>query len=152
MEEARERPGLNVVPELIDTVLMHLVQDPSGCDVILTNNFYGGFFAGLVAGLTGGVGLMASANLGGGRAALFEPAHGTAPKYVGQNKVNPMAMILAGALLLEHLGLIEESDAVRRAVRDVMAEGRYLTYDQGGTSTTVEMAQAVARHLHRPTQ
>lgn len=152
MDEAKLHPELDVKPEFIDGVLMHLVQDPTEYELLLTNNFYGGFLAGIAAGLTGGIGLMAGANLGDDGAALFEPAHGTAPKYVGQDKVNPTAMVLSGALLLDHIGLVDEAKAVRQAVRGVMAERQCLTYDQGGFASTNEVALAFVRHLERPSQ
>jgi isocitrate dehydrogenase (NAD+) len=149
MDEPVRHPGIQIEGELLDSLLMHLVQDPSDYEVIVAPNFYGGFLCGICSGLTGGVGLMAGANLGEGDAAIFEPAHGTVPKYAGQGRVNPTAMILSGALLLDHLGLRAEADSVREAVRTVMRDGQHLTYDQGGSASTTEMAKAVIEELHR---
>jgi len=100
----------------------------------------------LAAGLVGGLGVAPGANIGE-RAAVFEPVHGSAPKYAGQNKANPTALILSGALMLRHLGETDAADAVERATREVIAEGQTVTYDLGGTAGTREFGAAVATRL-----
>jgi isocitrate dehydrogenase (NAD+) len=94
----------------------------------------------------GGLGVAPGANIGD-KAAVFEPVHGSAPKYAGQNKANPTALILSAALMLRHLGELAAADAVETAVRDVIAEGTTVTYDLGGTAGTREFAEAVAARL-----
>jgi len=137
---------------LVDATCMQLVLRPSDFDVIVLPNLYGDILSDLCAGLIGGLGVAPGANIGEG-IALFEAVHGSAPKYAGQNKVNPTAMILSGVLLLEHLG---ERDAARRleqAVRAVIQEGRSVTYDlkaQRDDPTAVgtsQMADAIIARL-----
>jgi isocitrate dehydrogenase (NAD+) len=109
-------------------------------------NLYGDIVSDLAAGLVGGLGVAPGANIGD-KAAVFEPVHGSAPKYAGQNKANPTALILSAALMLRHLGELAAADAVETAVRDVIAEGTTVTYDLGGTAGTREFAEAVAARL-----
>jgi isocitrate dehydrogenase (NAD+) len=97
----------------------------------------------LCAQLVGGLGFAASGNIGDGYA-VFEPTHGSAPKYAGQSKVNPCAMILSAQMMLDWLGEAEQAERVKKAVASVIAEGKVRTYDMGGASTTKEMAEAVA--------
>jgi isocitrate dehydrogenase (NAD+) len=147
LAEARAHTELTATEETLDALLMHLVQDPTRYQVLVAPNFYGGFLCGLCAGLTGGVGLMAGGSWGDGAVTLFEPAHGTAPRYAGLNKVNPAAMILSGVLLLQQIGLTAEADRVRAAVLGVLADGTDVTYDQGGSASTKQMAEAIVRRL-----
>lgn len=149
LAEARRHPELEVRGETLDVLMMHLVQDPSRYEVLVTSNFYGGFLCGLCAGLTGGVGLMSGACFGSGTAAIFEAAHGSAPHYAGQDKVNPTGMILSGAMLLEHIGLSSPAVQVRQAVAAVLKDGQHVTYDQGGHASTSEMARAVVDHIRK---
>jgi len=102
---------------------MQLVQKPELYDVIVMPNLYGDILSDLCAGLVGGLGVAPGANIGD-TAALFEPTHGSAPKYKGQNKVNPIAMILSGMLMLRHIGEDEAADRLERAVAKVIREGR----------------------------
>jgi isocitrate dehydrogenase (NAD+) len=127
---------------------MQLVQKPELYDVLVLPNLYGDIVSDLAAGLVGGLGVAPGANIGE-KAAVFEPVHGSAPKYAGQNKANPTALILSGALMLRHLGETDAAGAVERAVREVIAEGRTTTYDLGGTAGTREYAMAVAARLTR---
>jgi isocitrate dehydrogenase (NAD+) len=111
-------------------------------------NLYGDIVSDLAAGLVGGLGVAPGANIGE-KAAVFEPVHGSAPKYAGQNKANPTALILSGALMLRHLGETDAADALERAVREVIAEGTTVTYDLGGNAGTREFGEAVAARLAR---
>ena len=113
---------------LVDNMCMQLVQKPELYDVIVLPNLYGDILSDLCAGLVGGLGVAPGANVGD-EAALFEPTHGSAPKYTGQNKVNPIAMILSGMLMLRHIGETDAADRLESAVAQVIAEGRSVTYD-----------------------
>ena len=113
---------------LVDAMCMQLVQKPELYDVLVMPNLYGDIISDLCAGLVGGLGVAPGANIGD-EVAVFEAIHGSAPKYAGQNKVNPTALILSGVLMLRHLGEREAADRVERAVAAVIAEGRSVTYD-----------------------
>jgi isocitrate dehydrogenase (NAD+) len=104
------------------------VRRPQQFDVLVLPNLYGDIISDLCAGVVGGLGLAPSANLGDD-AAIFEPTHGSAPKYTGQNKVNPMAMMLSGVMMLQHLGETKAADKLEKAVAQVIAEGKNVTYD-----------------------
>ena len=108
---------------IVDNMCMQLVQKPDMYDVLVLPNLYGDIVSDLAAGLVGGLGVAPGANIGED-GAVFEPVHGSAPKYAGQNKANPTALILSGALMLRHLGYVAEAERVERAVREVIAEGR----------------------------
>jgi isocitrate dehydrogenase (NAD+) len=133
---------------IVDNMCMQLVQKPELYDVLVCPNLYGDIVSDLAAGLVGGLGVAPGANIGE-KAAVFEPVHGSAPKYAGQNRANPTALILSGALMLRHLGELEAADAVERATRAVIAEGRTVTYDLGGTAGTREFGEAVAAAIRR---
>jgi isocitrate dehydrogenase (NAD+) len=128
---------------IVDNMCMQLVQKPDLYDVLVLPNLYGDIVSDLAAGLVGGLGVAPGANIGE-KAAVFEPVHGSAPKYAGQNKANPTALILSGALMLRHLGETAAADAVESAVREVIAAGETVTYDLGGTAGTREFGEAVA--------
>jgi isocitrate dehydrogenase (NAD+) len=128
---------------IVDNMCMQLVQKPELYDVLVLPNLYGDIVSDLAAGLVGGLGVAPGANIGE-KAAVFEPVHGSAPKYAGQNKANPTALILSGALMLRHLGETAAADAVESAVRAVIAEGQTVTYDLGGSAGTHEFGEAVA--------
>jgi isocitrate dehydrogenase (NAD+) len=129
---------------------MQLVRDPTQFDVIVTTNLFGDILSDLCSGLVGGLGLAPGANLGD-KLAVFEPVHGSAPKYTGMNKANPAATILSGALMLRWLGEDAAAERVERAVARVIAEGRSVTYDlkpDRNDPTAVgtrEMAEAIAQ-------
>ena len=108
---------------IVDNMCMQLVQKPELYDVLVLPNLYGDIVSDLAAGLVGGLGVAPGANIGP-KAAVFEPVHGSAPKYAGQNKANPTALILSGALMLRHLGYPETAERVESAVRGVIADGR----------------------------
>jgi len=128
---------------IVDNMCMQLVQKPDLYDVLVLPNLYGDIISDLAAGLVGGLGVAPGANIGE-HAAVFEPVHGSAPKYAGQNKANPTALMLSGALMLRHLGETDAGDRVETAVRAVIAEGATVTYDLGGTAGTREFGRAVA--------
>jgi isocitrate dehydrogenase (NAD+) len=131
---------------IVDNMCMQLVQKPDLYDVLVLPNLYGDIVSDLAAGLVGGLGVAPGANIGAD-AAVFEPVHGSAPKYAGQDKANPTALILSGALMLRHLGYPNEAARVETAVRDVISEGRTVTYDLGGTAGTAAFADAVIDRL-----
>jgi isocitrate dehydrogenase (NAD+) len=127
-EVAEQYSDIEFEDRIVDNLSMQLVQRPEEYDVLVLPNLYGDIVSDLCAGLIGGLGLAPGANFGHD-SAVFEPTHGSAPKYAGQNKVNPMAMMLSGMLMLRHL---EENDAAERleqAIAEVIAEGRSVTYD-----------------------
>jgi len=131
---------------IVDNMCMQLVQKPELYDVLVLPNLYGDIVSDLAAGLVGGLGVAPGANIGT-EAAVFEPVHGSAPKYAGLDKANPTALILSGALMLRHLGYPDEADRVEKAVRDVIAEGKTTTSDLGGTAGTAAFADAVIERL-----
>ena len=133
---------------IVDNMCMQLVQKPELYDVLVLPNLYGDIVSDLAAGLVGGLGVAPGANIGPD-AAVFEPVHGSAPKYAGLNKVNPTALILSGVLMLRHLGHLVAAERVEMALREVIAEGTHLTYDLGGTAGTSDFADAVIGRLAR---
>jgi len=137
---------------IVDNMCMQLVQKAELYDVLVLPNLYGDIVSDLCAGLMGGLGIAPGANIGDG-IALFEPVHGAAPKYTGLNKVNPTATILSAVLMLRHIQEIQEADRLENAVRAVLKEGKYVTYDlkQDRNDPTAvgtqEMAEAICRQL-----
>jgi isocitrate dehydrogenase (NAD+) len=131
---------------IVDNMCMQLVQKPDLYDVLVLPNLYGDIVSDLAAGLVGGLGVAPGANIGT-EAAVFEPVHGSAPKYAGQDKANPTAMILSGALMLRHLGYPDAAERVEQATRGVIAEGRATTYDLGGSAGTSQFADAIIDRL-----
>ncbi len=131
---------------IVDNMCMQLVQKPELYDVLVLPNLYGDIISDLAAGLVGGLGVAPGANIGE-KAAVFEPVHGSAPKYAGQDKANPTALILSAALMLRHIGETDVADAVERAVREVIAEGQTVTSDLGGRAGTHAFAEAVSARI-----
>jgi isocitrate dehydrogenase (NAD+) len=127
-EVAKDYPDIEAWENLVDAICMGLVQRPEEFDVLVLPNLYGDIISDLTAGLVGGLGVAPGANIGAD-AAVFEATHGSAPKYRGENKVNPTAMILSGKLMLEHLGEDEAAARLEDAVATVIAEGAAVTYD-----------------------
>jgi isocitrate dehydrogenase (NAD+) len=127
-EEEYADSGVEFEDRIVDNMCMQLVQKPELYDVLVLPNLYGDIVSDLGAGLIGGLGLAPGGNIGD-EAAVFEPTHGSAPKYAGQNKVNPMAMMLSGVLMLRHLGEVEAGDRLEQAIATVISEGRSVTYD-----------------------
>jgi len=142
-EEAANHYGAEFREMHIDQLSMRLAREPQDFDVLLLPNLYGDILSDLCAGLVGGLGLIPGANIGW-EYAVFEPVHGSAPDIAGQGRANPIAMILSGAMMLRHLGEMPAATAVERAVDIVLAEGSVRTGDLGGTSTTMEMGEAIA--------
>jgi isocitrate dehydrogenase (NAD+) len=145
-EVAEDYPDIESEDRIVDNMCMQLVQKPELYDVLVLPNLYGDIVSDLCAGLIGGLGVAPGANIGDD-AAVFEPVHGSAPKYAGQDKVNPTALLRSGVLLLEHLGEDEAARRMEDAIAAVVAEGRDVTYDLGGTAGTSAMAAAVARRV-----
>ena len=131
---------------IVDNMCMQLVQKPELYDVLVLPNLYGDIVSDLCAGLVGGLGVVPGANIGPD-AAVFEAVHGSAPKYAGQNKANPTALMLSGVLLLRHIGEQAAAERVEDAVRAVIAEGRTVTYDLGGSAGTSDFADAIVARL-----
>ncbi len=154
-EVAQDYPGIRFEDRIVDNMCMQLVQKPDEYDVLVMPNLYGDIVSDLVAGLVGGLGTVPGANIGED-AAVFEAVHGSAPKYAGLNKVNPMALMLAGVLMLRHIGESEAGDRLERAIAEVVAEGKDVTYDlkpQRDDPTAVgtrEFADAVIKRLRAP--
>jgi isocitrate dehydrogenase (NAD+) len=151
-EVADENSDVEFDDRIVDNLSMQLVQRPEEYDVLVLPNLYGDIVSDLCAGLIGGLGLAPGANFGT-HAAVFEPTHGSAPKYAGQNKVNPMAMMLSGVLMLRHLAEPEAADRLESAIADVIAEGRSVTYDMKPTRDdpsavgTSDVADAIIERL-----
>jgi isocitrate dehydrogenase (NAD+) len=149
---AVEFPDVEFEDRIVDNMCMQLVQKPELYDVLVLPNLYGDILSDLAAGLVGGLGVAPGANIGGG-GAVFEATHGSAPKYKGQNKVNPTALVLSAVLMLRHLGQREAADRLEGAVAAVLAEGRDVTYDMkphrdDPTAVgTREMAAAICRKI-----
>jgi isocitrate dehydrogenase (NAD+) len=127
-EVAKEYPDIQFEDRIVDNMCMQLVQKPEIYDVLVLPNLYGDILSDLSAGLIGGLGVAPGANIGD-KYAVFEPVHGSAPKYAGQNKVNPMAMMFSGVLLLRHIGEREAANRLQNAMAAVIAEGKNVTYD-----------------------
>jgi 3-isopropylmalate dehydrogenase len=142
-EVAARYPRIAFDTANVDAMCMWLVKNPQNYDVIATTNLFGDILSDLCAQLVGGMGFAYSGNIGA-KYAVFEPTHGSAPKYAGQNKVNPLATILAAQMMAEWLGETEKAGRIHRAVAEVVARGETRTYDMGGAATTLDMARAVA--------
>lgn len=145
-QTAKEYPGIEYREANIDAFTMWVLKNPLDYGVVVTSNMFGDILSDLCAQLVGGLGFAPSGNIGD-RYAIFEPTHGSAPKYAGQYKVNPMATLLSAKMMLDYLGEKEMASRLEKAVAGVIAEGRVRTYDMGGSSSTLEMARAVAAKL-----
>ena len=130
----------------VDAICMWLLKNPKNYDVMVATNMFGDIVSDLAAQMVGGLGFGCSGNIGE-NLAVFEPSHGSAPKYAGQYKVNPIATILSAKMMLDWLGESEKAAAMEAAITSVIKEGKVRTYDMGGASTTLEMGQAVAARL-----
>jgi isocitrate dehydrogenase (NAD+) len=127
-EVAKEYPDIQYEDRIVDNMCMQLVQKPELYDVLVLPNLYGDIISDLSAGLIGGLGVAPGANIGND-CAVFEPVHGSAPKYAGLNKVNPMAMMFSGVMMLRHLGEREAAARLEQALTHIIAEGKFVTYD-----------------------
>jgi isocitrate dehydrogenase (NAD+) len=151
---ASRYPDIEFEDKIVDNMCMQLVQKPELYDVLVLPNLYGDIVSDLAAGLIGGLGLAPGANIGD-EMAVFEPTHGSAPKYKGLNKMNPFAMMLSGVMMLRHIGEMEAANRLERAIAEVIEEGEYLTYDMKPSSDdptakkTSEVADRVIEKLRR---
>lgn len=147
LKVAADYPGLIVDEEAIDPLCVHLIQDPTPYRLVLTSNLYGGILCGVLAGLAGSVGLMPGGNLGG-TVPIFEAGHGSAPRYAGMDRANPVGVLLSGAMLLESLGEPQAAERVRDAVY-LTIEAGHATVDVGGGDGTRQFGGRVATALAR---
>jgi len=151
-EVAPQYPDIAFEDRIVDNMAMQLVQNPREYDVLVLPNLYGDIISDLAAGLVGGLGLAPGANLGD-EIAVFEATHGSAPKYAGQNKINPMAMMLSGVMMLRHLQERDAADRLEGAIAEVIREGRHVTYDMKASRAdptaagTSQVASAVVAKL-----
>jgi len=143
---AKNYPGIELWEANIDAMTMWLIKNPLDYGVLVAGNMFGDIISDLCAQLVGGLGFAASGNIGD-HYAVFEPTHGSAPKYAGQYKVNPTAMILCAKMMFDYLGESELASRLEAAIARVIAEGRVRTYDMGGDSSTLQMAEAIAAAL-----
>ena len=152
-EVAKEYPSVEFEDVVIDALCMRLARNPGQYDVIVLPNLYGDIVSDLCAGLIGGLGLAPGANIGD-NIAVFEPTHGSAPKYARQNRVNPMAMMLSATMMLRHLGETKAANNLEKAIADVIAEGKVVTYDlktdpERPAATTSQVADAVIEKIKK---
>lgn len=143
---AKEYPEIALYETNIDAQCMWLLKNPHDYDILVAENMFGDILSDLAAQLIGGLGFACSANIGDDYA-VFEPTHGSAPKYAGQYRVNPMAMLLTTKMMLDWLGETDDANRLETAIAEVIKEASTLTYDMGGTATTLEVAQSVADKL-----
>jgi len=143
----KEYPDIEIWPYHIDNIAMQIIKNPQlfNKKVLLSTNLFMDVISEECAALVGSIGMIYSANIGDNYA-MFEPAHGSAPKYAGQDKVNPVATVLAGAWMLDYLGEKEKSEAIFKATGRVISEGKYVTYDLGGSAKLSEMAGEIAKY------
>jgi isocitrate dehydrogenase (NAD+) len=153
-EIAREHPDIEFNDRIVDNMSMQLVQYPEEYDVLVLPNLYGDVLSDLAAGLVGGLGLAPGANLGD-EIALFEATHGSAPKYAGMNRINPMAMMLSGVMMLRHLNETYAANMLEGAIAETIREGRYVTYDMKADRNdptavgTSEVADAIVAKVEK---
>ena len=147
-EIAPKYPDIQFDEKIVDAACMHMVMNPQQFDVVVTTNMFGDILSDLTAGLVGGLGLIPGANIGAD-AALFEAVHGSAPDIAGKNLANPIAVIMAGVMMLNYLGETKAADRIKAAVEKVVIEGKYVTKDINPDSTcgTVEMGDAIVAEL-----
>jgi isocitrate dehydrogenase (NAD+) len=147
---AQEYPDIECNDKIVDNMAMQLVLNPHQFDVIVTTNLFGDILSDLCSGLVGGLGLAPGANIGY-EAALFEAVHGSAPDIAGKNLANPCAMALAGAMMLDHLGELEASGKIQRAIAEVIQEGKNVTRDLNSERYvgTIEMTDAIVQKIEK---
>lgn len=145
-EIAKEYPEIQFDEANVDAITMWLLKNPYNYDVMIAPNLYGDVISDLTAQLVGGLGFACSGNIGK-KLAVFEPSHGSAPKYAGQYKVNPIATFLSAKMMLDWLGENELANKLETAIAQVIKEGKVRTYDMGGNSSTIDMANAVAEFI-----
>jgi len=142
-EVKKDFPDIQMDDANIDAITMWLLKNPKNYDVLVAPNLFGDIISDLCAQMVGGLGFGCSGNIGE-KLAVFEPTHGSAPKYAGQYKVNPIATILSAKMMLDWLGETEKGSKVEKATAEVIKEGKFRTYDMGGSNTTLEVAKAIA--------
>lgn len=142
----KEYPDVEMDDANIDAMCMWLLKNPINYDVLVATNMFGDIISDLAAQMVGGLGFGCSGNIGQ-ELGVFEPSHGSAPKYAGQYKVNPIATVLSAKMMLDWLGETEKGAAIEKAVATVIKEGSVRTYDMGGSNTTLEMGEAIAAKL-----
>lgn len=145
---SKDYPMVELQDRIIDNMCMQLVTKPGAFDVILTMNLYGDILSDLCAGLVGGLGIVPGANIGQDMA-IFEAVHGSAPDIAGKNLANPMALILSGAMLLDHIGEKAAAENIRSAVLSTLKSGNLLTADLGGTASTTEFTDTIINNLQK---
>lgn len=145
-EVAGDYPEIEMDEANVDAITMWLLKNPHNYDVLVAPNLYGDIVSDLCAQMVGGLGFGCSGNIGE-KLAVFEPTHGSAPKYAGMYKVNPIATILAAKMMLDWLGETEKAQQIENAVSKVIKEGKVRTYDMGGSNSTIEMAKAIADYI-----
>ena len=148
-EVSKDYPDVKTDMALVDALTMWFVKNPDYFDVIVASNLFGDIITDLGAMLQGGMGFAAGGNLNPEKVypSLFEPIHGSAPKYAGTHKINPIGAILSARMMLEWLGEKQAASRINRAVSEVLLDGKVRTFDLGGSSTTEEMAQAIAQKI-----
>jgi 3-isopropylmalate dehydrogenase len=145
-EIAKEYPEIIFDEANVDAMTMWLLKNPYNYDVLIAPNLYGDIISDLAAQMVGGLGFACSGNIGE-KLAVFEPSHGSAPKYAGLYKVNPIATFLSAKMMLDWLGETEKATRLENAIAEVIKEGKVRTYDMGGNSSTIDMGNAVAEKL-----
>jgi 3-isopropylmalate dehydrogenase len=143
---AKDYPEIATEDFYVDATAMYLITQPESFEVIVTTNLFGDILSDEGAGLVGGLGLIPSANIGEDNA-LFEPVHGSAPDIAGQNKANPIAMILSAVMMLRYLGENDAADKIDKSILKVLTDANTLTGDLGGSSTTTELANEIIKNL-----
>jgi isocitrate dehydrogenase (NAD+) len=143
-----EYPNIDYQELIIDAGCMKLVQDPARFDVLLMENLYGDLVSDLCAGLVGGLGVVPGSNIGDD-AAIFEAVHGSAPDIAGKGIANPLALIMSGVMMLNHLHETDIAEKIKHAYDAVLAEGKHFTRDLGGSAGTDEFADAIIAKLGR---
>lgn len=144
---SKNYPEIKLKEVIIDNMCMQLVMYPEKYGVIVTTNLYGDILSDLCAGLIGGLGMIPGANIGND-IAIFEAVHGSAPDIAGQQKANPIALTLSGAMMLDYLGETDKANMIRKAIETVVKEGKFLTGDLGGTSSTQELTDRIIYYIN----
>lgn len=145
-EVSKNYPDIELQEVIVDNMCMQLVMNPSKYEVIVTTNLYGDILSDLCAGLVGGLGLVPGGNIGK-EMAVFEAVHGSAPDIAGKDLANPIAVILSGAMMLKYLGEIGKANLIIDAVEKTIKEGKYVTKDLGGSSSTTDMTNAIIENF-----
>jgi 3-isopropylmalate dehydrogenase len=148
-EVAQDYPRIDTDFTFVDATNMWFVKNPEWYQVAVTPNLFGDVISDLGAMIQGGLGFAAGGNINPEGTSMFEPIHGSAPKYKGMNRANPIATILSGGLLLEDMGLRSSADKLEQAVTEVLKEGKVKTYDLGGKAGTSDMGEAIAAKVKK---